>query len=120
MLQEIADIVVLRSLGNRSMMWRTDATDCVHDLFSFMEEQIELAKSNPADQLAAIDAAGGVIPILEKRLETHKTLPQLLVLFGDFASLRRRLHELAAMDRTEFEAKVGGVLEAAGVAKSLL
>jgi hypothetical protein len=79
-----------------------------------------LAKSNPADQLAAIDAASGAIPIVEKRLETHKTLPQLLVLFGDFAALRRRLHELAAMDRTEFEAKVGSVLQAIGVAKSLL
>jgi hypothetical protein len=102
------------------MMWRTDATDCVHDLFCFMEEQIELAKSNPADQLAAIDAAGGVVPILEIRLENHKTLPQLLVLFGDFASLRRQLNELAAMDRTGFEAKVGGILQTVGVAKSLL
>jgi hypothetical protein len=52
--------------------------------------------------------------------ETHKTLPQLLILFVGFASLRRRFNELAAMDRTEFEAKVGGVLEAVGVAKSLL
>jgi hypothetical protein len=111
---------VLEAWENCSMMWRTDATDCAYDLFSFMEEQIEVAKSNPADQLAAIDAASGAIRIVEKRQETHKTLPQLLVLTGDFASLRRRFNELATMDRTEFEAKVGGVLEAVGVAKSLI
>ena len=33
----------------------------------FMQEQIELAKSNLADQLAAIDAASGAIPIVEKK-----------------------------------------------------
>jgi hypothetical protein len=67
-LWEIADIVdVLEAWENCSMMWRTDATDCAYDLFSFMEEQIEVAKSNPADQLAAIDAASGAIPIVEKK-----------------------------------------------------
>jgi hypothetical protein len=95
--------------------------DCVHDLFSFMEEQIKLAKSNPADQLAAIDAASGVIPIIEQRLESGTTLTaQIVLLFGDFASLRRQLNELAAMDRAEFEEKIDDVLKTVTCAKSLL
>jgi hypothetical protein len=43
--------------------------DFVLDLLNFVAEQIELAKANPADQLAAIDAASGVIPVLKSRLD---------------------------------------------------
>ena len=43
--------------------------DFVLDLLNFVAEQIELAKANPADQLAAIDAASGVIPALKSRLD---------------------------------------------------
>lgn len=38
------------------------------DLLDFMEEQIRQSASTTADQLAAIDAASGVIPLMRDRL----------------------------------------------------
>lgn len=102
------------------MIWRTDAMDCVYDLFSFIEEQIRLAESNPADQFAAINAAGGAIPIIQKRLESGEfdlLRTQLELLFGGLVSWQR---ELGAMDRTEFEAKVDSVLQTLACARSLI
>ncbi|MGC2410505.1 MAG: hypothetical protein WA441_11060 [Methyloceanibacter sp.] len=47
---------------------KCDLRDFMFDLLNFIEEQVELAKANPADQAGAVDVASGAIPLLVSRL----------------------------------------------------
>jgi hypothetical protein len=77
--------------------------DFVVDLLNFVAEQIELAKTNPADQLAAIDAASGVIPLLKSRLDDYRKTSFVLALGNKFDgdTWRKEWDELAAMKSPE-------------------
>ena len=76
--------------------------DFALDLLNFAAEQIELAKANPADQLAAIDAASGVIPVLKNRLDDDLKSIFGIVLQNRFdRSWREEWDELAAMQPHE-------------------
>jgi hypothetical protein len=52
---------------------QTDLRPWLHDTIGFIIEQLELAKS-PTDQLVAIDAAQGVIPLVRSRLKEDNFL----------------------------------------------
>ena len=87
--------------------------DFALDFLNFVVEPIKLATATPADQLAAVDAASGVIPVLKSRLgDDLKTIIALVLgnkydgatwrkEWGDFAALNspeefRRLLKLSA------------------------
>ena len=65
---------------------RCNLRDFILDLLDFMEEQIELAKASPEDQLAAIDAASGVIPLLHNKLDDDLAGNFVLLLQNKFDS----------------------------------
>jgi hypothetical protein len=50
------------------MEWHTDLKSFLLDNLNFIQEQIELARNNPSDRHAAVDAARGVVPFLRERL----------------------------------------------------
>ena len=54
--------------------------DFALDFLNFVVEPIKLATATPADQLAAVDAASGVIPVLKSRLgDDLKTIIALVL-----------------------------------------
>jgi hypothetical protein len=58
----------------------TDTRECLLDLINFIQEQIERAKADPLDRVAAIDAARGVVPYLQNRLAEDKFLQTIFAL----------------------------------------
>jgi hypothetical protein len=63
-------------MQSQSQGRRCDLRDVLADLLDFMEEQIKGAVENPDDQLAAVDAASGVIPLMRDRLYAKAGTPE--------------------------------------------
>jgi len=68
---------------NQTSRFRCDLRDFLLDLLDFVEEQIEQAVSEPADQRAAVDAASGVVPVIRDRLNSDPS-PQVEALWASF------------------------------------
>src|SRR5690349_13131480 len=68
------------------LVWETDVTAFVLDTLAFIEGQIECAKRDPKDQVAAVDAACGVIPFFRERMLglDHPITPTLMFVFDDW------------------------------------
>ena len=47
------------------MIWQTDLASFLLDHLTFMEEQLSVAKTNSADQFAAIDAAKSAFVLIQ-------------------------------------------------------
>jgi hypothetical protein len=60
-----------------------DLRRCIQSLLDFIVEQLELGKS-PPDQLAAVVAAGGVIPYLRSRLSKDNNIAAYVLLAFPF------------------------------------
>jgi hypothetical protein len=112
-------------MRNAAIVWRTDMRDCLIDLLSFIEEQVELAKKDVADQYAAIDAARGVIPLLKCRLKEKEEILTSFML-TDFAQQfeaadwRDWWEDFARAGTPAFSKKADGLLETITVLKSIL
>src|SRR5258708_29729231 len=96
--------------------YRCDLKDFLHDLLSFVEEQLKEAVAKPEDQLAAVDAASGVIPLMMDRLfEDQALLAQFMLALGDKIDERlwqEQWNKFAKMERGEFEVTAHKMLEA--------
>jgi hypothetical protein len=96
---------------NRTQAFRCDLRDFLLDLLDFLEEQIEQAMFDPADQRAAVDAARGVIPLIRRRLDSDQE-PEAQSLWASFVLApgnkfedrywRRAWDDLATMPPEEF------------------
>jgi hypothetical protein len=65
-------------------MWLTATRGFLHDLFQFIEEQIQQALSDPSDQFAAVNVAAGAIPCIRRRLEEDEFVKtQMMLLFDN-------------------------------------
>jgi hypothetical protein len=103
---------------NRTQAFRCDLHDFLLDLLDFIEQQIEQAMSDPADQRTAVDAARGVIPLIRRRLATDQE-PEARALWAYFVLApgskfedrfwRKAWNDLATMPREEFR-EAGRVL----------
>lgn len=99
-----------------------DLRDFLSDLLNFMEEQIRQAASDPADQLAAIDAAGSVVPLMNDRLskpEGHVLLTQFMLVFENGID-REWWGKLKGMPADEFAKETAVLLRQIGCVKDLV
>jgi hypothetical protein len=104
--------------------WRTNTRDCLLDLLRFIEEQIQQAKTDAADQLAAVDAASGVVPLIMRRLDESEHFKTTFMLAFDNQFDRIRWHDwweqFAKVGPEDFSAQADNLLSSIGVVKPIL
>ena len=105
--------------------WQTDVVDFVLDTLSFIEEQIRGAQSDPSDQIAAVDAARGVIPCFRERMLglDHPITSTLMFVFGDWyedVEWEKRWNKLSALPAPQFCDEAKKLLESIALVKKVL
>jgi hypothetical protein len=93
------------------MNWQTNLTHFMLDSLSFIEEQIEQAQVNAADQYAAVHVAAGIVPMIESRLQGHDYLIAVFQLTIQDIFRPNWWEKFAEMKSEEFSAKSGWLLE---------
>jgi hypothetical protein len=93
----------------------TDTRDCLLDLINFIQEQIERAKADPSDQVAAVDAARGVVPYIQDRLRGDDFLQTIFMLTFDEQVTSVHWNDwwtkFSKLPPTEFSEKVDALLD---------
>ena len=104
-----------------SMIWQTDLASFLLDHLTFMEEQISGAKTNSADQIAAMDAARSAFVLIQTRLEQQDlTLAtQYALLFDPYSPSHHKWTETAKLKPAEFSSEIDRLLGVIKNAKTL-
>jgi hypothetical protein len=103
------------------MIWQTDLASFLLDHLTFMEEQLSGAKTNSADQFAAIDAAKSAFVLIQARLEQQDpTLAaQYTLLFDPYSPSHHKWTETAKLEPSEFLSEIDKLLGVIKTAKTV-
>jgi hypothetical protein len=99
--------------------YRCDLRSFLLDSIEFMIEQTELARL-PNDQVAAVDAAGGIVPFIKARLSEDHAIASPLILVLQELLASEQWAKMARDPSEAFLSKIDNILDRLRAAKKTL